>query len=128
MTMQTLVNFRSSGRHYCIPVGHTLGVRRADGLVPLPAPRAGVVGILPSTEPLTVLALLGTGCEQVLVLGVGDQTFGLLVEEVTGLTSVDEAEIQMAPNGQDEAYICGVINDGDSVVLVADAHALAARL
>lgn len=126
--MKTLVNFRTSAGSYCVPVDATLAVRRADGLIPLPAPRPGVVGILPGDEPITVLSVLGDGPDEVLVLVGNGHTFGLLVEAVTGLSRVQEADIHVAPSGQDQALVCGVINGDDGMVLMADTAAMAARL
>jgi chemotaxis signal transduction protein len=126
--MMTVVEFRTSGGRYCVPVDAAIAVRFANGLIELPAPRAGVVGILPDEQPLTVLSLLGGGCDQVLVLVAEGHTFGLLVEEVTGLSRIDEADIRVAPEGQEEAFISGVISRDCGLVLLADPAALAGRL
>jgi len=103
-------------------------VRFASGLVDLPAPRAGVVGILPADQPITVLSVLGSGRHHVLVVAAAGHTFGLLVEEVTGLSRIDDQDIRVAPDGQDDALICGVINQDDGITLVADPARLAERL
>jgi chemotaxis signal transduction protein len=126
--MTTVVHFRTGGGRYCVPVEAALAVRLATGMTPLPAPRPGVVGVLPADQPITVLSLLGSGHGHVLILASHGQTYGLLVEEVTGLSRVDVADIQAAPNGQDGALISGVINGKDGMVLVADPDALAERL
>ena len=126
--MMTVVDFRTSGGRYCIPVDAAVAVRSAAGLVPLPAPRAGVVGILPGGQPITVLSVLGSGRDHILVLSAEGQTFGLLVEEVIGLSRVDDAAISVAPDGQAEAFISGVISRDGGLVLVADPVALAGRL
>jgi chemotaxis signal transduction protein len=126
--MVTVVHFRTGSGHYCVPVGDALAVRSASGLVPLPMPRPGVVGILPAEQPIPVLSVLGSGRGHVLVLTAEGQTFGLLVEEVTGLSRIDPAEIRVAPEGQAESLVSGVISRDDGLVLVADPAALAGRL
>jgi chemotaxis signal transduction protein len=128
MPTVTVVHFRTSSGRYCVPVEAAVAVRFASGLVELPAPRAGVVGILPAEQPITVLSVLGSGRDHVLVLAAEGQTFGLLVEEVTGLGRIDAAEIRIAPDGQAESLISGVISRDDGLVLVADPIALASRL
>jgi chemotaxis signal transduction protein len=128
MTMTTVVHFRTSDGRYCVPVDAALAVRLPSGLVPLPCPRADVVGLLPEDPPITVLSLLGGGAGHVLILASKGQTFGLLVEEVTGLSRIDADAVQVAPDGQDRALISGVISGDDGLVLVADADALAERL
>jgi chemotaxis signal transduction protein len=126
--MTTVVHFRTGGGRYCVPVEAARAVRLLTGLVPLPSPRAGVVGILPAEPPITVLSLLGGGSGHVLILAANGQTFGLLVEEVTGLSRIDAATIALAPEGQDQTLISGVISGDDGLVLVADPGALAERL
>jgi chemotaxis signal transduction protein len=126
--MMTVVEFQTGAGRYCVPVAATVAVRFASGLVELPAPRAGVVGILPAEQPITVLAILGSGRDHVLVLHAEGHTFGLLVQEVTGLSRIDPTAIHVAPDGQDEAFISGVISRDDGLVLVADPAALADRL
>ena len=126
--MRTLVHFVTGDGKYCVPVEATIGVRSAAGLVPLPVPRPGVVGVLPANPPLTVLSLLGSGRDRILVLAAVGSTFGLLVEEVTGLSSIDEAEIGKPPEGQHEALICGVVGGEQGLEFLADPAALAKRL
>jgi chemotaxis signal transduction protein len=126
---RTLVGFRTEAGHYAVPVETTREVRGADGIMPLPAPRVGVVGLLQrGEEALPVLDALGGGRRQVLVLEPGEQTFGLLVEEVTGVMSVDEAEIGEPPAGQEDPVVVGVVPTGETLVLLVDATALAAVL
>jgi chemotaxis signal transduction protein len=126
--MMTVVEFHTGTGRYCVPVDAAVAGRPASGLVDLPAPRAGVVGILPAAKPITVLAVLGSGSDHVLVLTAEGHTFGLLVQEVTGLSRIDPATIHSAPDGQDVAFISGVIKRDDGLVLVADPAALADRL
>jgi chemotaxis signal transduction protein len=126
--MRTVVHFVTGDGRYCVPVESTLGVRSAEGLVPLPAPRPGVVGVLPADPPMTVLSVLGSGHDRILVLAAAGTTFGLLVKEVTGLSSVDETTIGSPPDGQDEALVSGVIDGDHGLVFVADPGALARRL
>jgi chemotaxis signal transduction protein len=126
--MRTLVHFLTGDGRYCVPVEATIGVRSAAGLVPLPVARPGVIGVLPADPPLTVLSVLGPGRDRILVLTAVGSTFGLLVEEVTGLSSIDEAEIGSPPDGQDEALICGVVGGEEGLEFLADPVALAKRL
>lgn len=126
--MRTLVHFLTGDGRYCVPVEATVGVRSAAGLVLLPVPRPGVIGVLPADPPLTVLSVLGSGRDRILVLAAVGSTFGLLVQEVTGLTSVDEGQIGNPPDGQDEALICGVVEGEAGLEFLADPAALAKRL
>jgi chemotaxis signal transduction protein len=126
--MKTMVHFESGGTAYCLPVDAARGVRPATGLVPLPAPGTDVAGIVPGDPPLTVIAPLGGGGNQVLVVESLGKTFGLLVDSVTGLRRVADAEIRTAPDGQERPLVCGTITNGEELVMVTDPAALAGRL
>lgn len=122
------MHFLTGDGRYCVPVEATVGVRSAAGLLPLPTPRPGVIGVLPADPPLTVLSVLGSGRDRILVLAAAGSTFGLLVQEVTGLSSVDDAAIGNAPAGQDEALVCGVVEGKVGLEFLADPAVLAKRL
>ena len=126
--MKTMVYFRVSRGDYCIPVDVTRAVRSASGLIPLPAPRSHVAGIIPGDPPLTVSSILGTHGDHVIVIEAEDKTYGLLVEAVTGLRRINEADIRAAPTGQDRQLISGSIATNGHLFLVADPAAMAAEL
>lgn len=127
--MKTLVRFRTDRGLFAVPVDQTRAVYPADGIVPLPEPRADVAGVLARPEgALTVLTALGAGDRHVLVLDIADRPFGLLVEEVTGLQRVDDADIGPPPDGQASSIVVGVVAAAGDMVLLVDAAALARRL
>lgn len=123
--MRQLVRFRTGDGTYAVPVTSAREVRPAEGLQPLPSPRPGVAGLLARDEvAVPVLDGLGPGRGHVLVLDNDGQVFGLLVEEVTGVSSVDDAAIAPPPPGQDDPMIAGVLHEDDGVVLVVDVAVL----
>jgi chemotaxis signal transduction protein len=126
--MTTMVCFQSADARYCIPVQVTRGVKPTAGLVALPAAGSDVAGLVPGDPPLTVIAALGPGGGQILVVEAGDTTFGLLVDTVTGLRRIADEEIRPAPGGQARPLICGTVDDHGELILVADPIALASRL
>jgi purine-binding chemotaxis protein CheW len=129
MTARTLVGFRTAEGRYAVPVEQAREVRGAEGIVPLPSPRPGVVGLLPrGEEALPVLDVLGAGSKHVLVLEAGSQPFGLLVEEVSGVVSIQEEDLGPPPPGQEDAVIVGVVTLGESLLLLVDPAALAESL
>lgn len=126
--MTTLVCFRTTQGHFALPVEATLAVRKSDRLVDLPAPRPEIVGVLPGEPPICVMSALGGGGDHILVVTSDDLQYGLHVLEVLGVRRVAADEIGPAPKGQQGGLICGVVNISDEMVLIADEHALAARL
>ncbi len=122
--MTTMVCFRAGRTDYAVPVEHVREVRSSDELLPLPAPRPGVMGFLTDQgNAVTVIAPLGDGNEHVLLLDHDDRAFGLLVAEVTGVVALT-GEIGPPPAGQIGHFISGVISSPGGLVLVVDVAAL----
>jgi len=126
--MTSMVRFEAAGTAYCLPVAATRAVRASDDLVALPDPARDVVGIIPGEPPLPVISPLQANGKHILVLEVGDQAFGLIVDVVIGLRQVPEHDIRPAPPGQGRPLVSGTLDDDGRLVFVADPTALAARL
>lgn len=126
--MTTMVCFEVAGTSYCLPVDVTTAVLRSIGMISLPAPHPDVSGIISGDPPLTVISPLGSGGAHILVVCTDAATFGLQVEQVTGLRRVDEADIRPAPHGQDRQLVSGTVDTWGELVMVVDASALAGRL
>jgi chemotaxis signal transduction protein len=127
--MSIVVRFRTGNGDYAVPVEHARQVRSASGLLPLPAARSDVVGLLRNGDAaLTVVSALGPGGDHVLVLDPGERPFGLLVEEVTGVSTIDDDAVGPPPTGQHDDLVAGVIATPSGLVLLVDAAAIAKRL
>jgi chemotaxis signal transduction protein len=127
--VSVVVRFRTGSGQYAVPVEHARQVCSASGLSPLPGARAGVVGILRNgDDALTVVSVLGSGEDQVLVLDPDERPFGVLVEEVTGVSTIDDAAVGPPPSGQNDDLVTGVIATASGLVFLVDAAALAKRL
>lgn len=126
--MKTIVRFRTGRGEYALPVEQVSEVRRATDLTLLPAAQPGVAGIIRrGDEVVTVLSVLGDSGDHVVVIDEGGQVFGLLVDEVTGVHRIDEADVGPAPGGHDGAVAGAIIGD-DGVVLMLDAAALRGKV
>jgi chemotaxis signal transduction protein len=123
-----MVYFEAAGARYCLPVQVTRSVRIADEMIALPDPAVDVAGIIPGDPPLTVISPLRSNGTHVLVIEADGKTFGLLVDAVTGLRRIDDADIRPAPQGQGRPLISGTLDTGGSLVLVADPSVLARQL
>jgi chemotaxis signal transduction protein len=66
----------------------------------------------------------GSAGQHVIVLYVGDTTYGLLVENVTGLRHVDDADLRPAPTGQQRELVCGSVTINGQLVLLANPSAV----
>lgn len=127
--MPVMVRFRTLDGTYAIPVGNAVEVRRSNAVIALPAPAPGVAGILERNgATLPVVRALGGGARHVLVVSSGDASVGLLVEEVTGVINISEAEIGAAPPGQDGPLVDGVLSEAEGMTFVVDVGELISRL
>ena len=125
----TLVRFRAPTGEYALPVEHVTEVRSAAELAPLPAPRDGVAGLMRrGDDAVTVLSVLGSSGEHVIVVDEGGLTFGLLVSEVTGVIAVSDEQLGPPPPGQDRATVSSVLTGEEGIVMVLDTAALRGRL
>ena len=127
--MPTMVRFRTLDGTYAIPVANAVEVRRSNAVITLPAPAVGVAGILERDgATLPVVRALGGGTKEVLVVTAGADQVGLLVEEVTGVFHISEAEIGAAPPGQDGPLVDGVLSEADGMTFVVDVAELINRV
>ena len=127
--MTIVVRFRAENGDYAIPVERVSEVRAATGLMPLPAPRAGVAGLMRRGDAaLPVLATLDAAGRHVVIIDNGALSFGLLVGEVIGVQVVVDALVGAAPPGQGSPIGLGVIKDGPALTLLLDVDALAGQL
>jgi chemotaxis signal transduction protein len=124
--MTAMVRFRAGGASYAVPVRDVRLVRLSGGITPLPAGRAGVAGLASvAGAALPVLSALGTDAGQLLVLEAEGRTFGLLVEEVSGVVDLDDLTVGAAPEGQAGPLVTGVAELAGELVLIVDAATIA---
>ncbi len=126
--MTAVVRFCAGGGSYAVPVSDVWEVRPATEVSPLPLGRPGVAGLATrGGQAFPVLSVLGADHRQLLLLHAGGRTFGLLVEEVSGIGELDEQRLAPPPEGQDGQLVTGVWDPGSSgaqLVLLLDAAAL----
>jgi len=124
--MTTIVCFRAAGTRYGMPVSSTLAVRRAAEIVSLPSDGGAVVGVLPGDPVLSVIApfALDDDAAHVLVVTTPGRDFGLLVDAVTEIVTIDDTDIRPAP---DAGVVVGVAERSDGVVFITDPVAISGR-
>ncbi len=127
--MRALVVLRTSRGRFAVPVEATRAVLEPIGLVPLPSPKAGVLGVLrPERHGLPVLDVLDGDGEHVVVLEVGGPQFGVLVESVSGVVKAPDDAFGEPPAGQEDRMVAARVVTPDGAVLVLDPAALARTL
>ncbi len=124
--MRLLVRFSTPTGEWAIPIERVHEVQLAHGIIPLPAPRPGIAGVLRrGDEVITVCSLLGEATGHVLVVDGGGERFGILAENASGVLRVEDEEIAPPPTGQEVPVVIGIIHvPDDGTVLLLDLDAL----
>jgi len=122
----TVVRFTVAGGEYAVPVEQTREVRSVAELVPLATSRPGVAGLLDwGGGAVSVTSVLGAGGDHILVLDPDGEPFGLLVDQVTGVTRLGDGAVGRAPSGQRAPLVSGTVRTSEGgLVLLVDAAAL----
>lgn len=124
--MRTIVRVRTREGDYALPVERVTEVHSAAALTPLLEPRDGVAGLMRrGTDTITVLSVLAPDGAHIVVVDADELTFGLLVDEVTGVHQVDDETIGPTPAGQQRVIVEGVLTTDEGVVMVLDVGELA---
>ncbi len=124
--MTALVCFATPDGQRCALDVHDAGaVVRFATLEPLPAPRAGVLGLLRSGEELLpVLGAAGARGRHVVVVHATAGRFGLLVDEVTAVVRVREEQLGPPPRGQERPVVRAIAGGAGAGALVLDPDVL----
>ncbi|MEO8529598.1 MAG: chemotaxis protein CheW [Deltaproteobacteria bacterium] len=117
-----MVAFKTAGQDFCIDI---MSVREIRGWVPAtvlphsPGHVLGVINLRGAVVPIIDLSVrLGMGRiaandrNVIIIVSLGGQTFGLLVEAVSDILGVDSASVQGVPDIADAsevAYVKGII-------------------
>ncbi|HYF26683.1 MAG TPA: chemotaxis protein CheW [Baekduia sp.] len=100
-------------------------VLEPHGLVALPSPRPGVLGLLrPERHALPVLDRLGSTGRHVVVVETAGRRFGLLVGRVDGVEPVAADAVSPPPPGQDEPIVAGRVATAAETLLLLDPDVL----
>jgi chemotaxis signal transduction protein len=128
--MRLLVRFQTPTGAWAVPIERVHEVCLAQGIIPLPAPKPGIAGVLRrGDEVLTVCSLLGEATGHVLIVDGAGEHFGVLAENASGILRVEDDEIAAPPTGQEVAVVSGIIHGPeDDTVLLLDLDALGRML
>ena len=126
------MRFSAGDGEFAVDVAHAVEVITADGIVPLPDPAPGVVGLVHRRDAaIPVLALLGTvpgsGRQHVLIVDRGGSLVGLLVDRVDAVMAIAGDRFRPAPPGQHVVVVEAVFIDAHGMVMVIDPRLLLAH-
>jgi purine-binding chemotaxis protein CheW len=135
-----VVVFSLGEEEYAFPVADVREIIGAAAPRPVPSPdpavrgiislRGRIVGVVDLATRLGVAGRTG-GARKIMILEAPDGVSGVVVDDVTGVLTVDEEQIERLPVGADGGT-AAVVNLGDRVIALLDRSmalyaALAAR-
>ena len=135
--LRELVAFRTAGQDFCIDIMSVREIRgwsHATLLPHTPDYVCGVINLRGSVVPIVDLsARLALGKLEpsernvIIIVLIGQQVIGILVEAVFDILSVDEADLQATPevaSAQARAIIKGIFTDDERTLRLIDLPAL----
>lgn len=128
------VEFDLGGQAYCVDIGYITEVTAVSNLTPLPNAGSHVRGVMDlrgqATSIIDPTVLLGVESsndgEAVLVFdpdATGDDALGWVVDEVTKVTDVDEADIDTGPVANSDG-VRGIVHRDDEFVIWVEPDAV----
>jgi len=129
------VKFSLNGENYGIRVLKVQEIQRYSEISPIPgAPsyvlgiinlRGKVISVLNTREKFALPELDVTDDTRIVILEVGTQVIGILVDSVAEVISIQSKDVDVAPNvGNDETakFIDGVYNKDNELLILLDAE------
>lgn len=125
------LKFVLDGQSYALNVLQVQEILCFDDVTPVPrAPdyvlgvinvRGNIVTVVDASRRLRLNRPERDGNEWIVILDVGGEHVGLLVDQVLEVEDVDETRIEQAPSGSPDA-VNGVIAGDDDMTVLLDAH------
>ncbi len=123
--MMSMVRFRTGQGVFLVPTESVLEVRTAAEVKPMPGQKPGVAGLIERNgRAVTVLTTFGSDGKHVLLFSAGGNSFGLMADEVSGVVSVSDLDIEPAPLGQTRPLLDGVVKVKTGLELMVSVDAL----
>lgn len=127
--MMSMLRFRTREGTFLAPIEKVTGVGLATEIKPLPGRKARVAGFVEREgRAVTVLSTLGESGTHIVLFSSTGEHFGLLAEEVTGVVSVSEVDVEPAPSGQERGFVKGIVKTRTGLELMLSVDALRSEL
>jgi purine-binding chemotaxis protein CheW len=134
------VTFRLDNEKYGVNVMLVREVLKNTEIAPVPgAPyfvlgiinlRGNVVTVIDTRTRFTLPKVEPDEASRIIIIEMGDQVVGMMVDSVAEVVTLGESEIEYAPNvGNDESakYISGVSKQGEELLILVDLEKLFAQ-
>jgi purine-binding chemotaxis protein CheW len=93
--------------------------QHVEGIINL---RGKVIPIISMRKRFGLMEAENSGQMRIIIMGLGDELIGFIVDSVSEVIRVSSGEIQPAPSvaadGVDQEYIAGVINHGERLLVL----------
>lgn len=136
--VQRWVCFRVAGQDYGLPIERVQEVLREAPIEPVPGTTALVLGVINLRGQIVTVLELGArlgldpvpadpAAQRIVVLDIGDERFGLRVDEVTDVLKLADAAIKPAPgvgSASADLRVAGLYNRDGRLLTLLDADTL----
>ncbi len=128
--MFQVIGFRLQNEEYAVPivkVREIISMQPVTALPNMPEYFEGMTNIRGSVIPIINLKRLmhlpekGDPAAKIIVITCGTNTYGVLVDSITGVVSLDEKSVELPEriaNSGDTAFIDGIAKLGDRLVII----------
>jgi len=135
-----VIGFRLQNEEYAVPI---VKVREIIGMLPitvlpnLPEYFEGMTNIRGSVIPIINLKRLmhlpenGDAAAKIIVITCGTSTYGVLVDSITGVASIDEQSVERPDriaNAEDTSFIDGIAKFDNRLVIILNTSNLVPQL
>lgn len=125
------VGFKMNDNEYTIPILKVQEIINLPPITKLPQAPHGIEGItnlrgkvIPVVDLKRVMGLNGESGQKVIVLSNGRMTFGILVDSITGVISIEDEEIETSSNFNTSDIVSGIAKKNDKLLVLLDTKRL----
>jgi chemotaxis protein CheZ len=125
------VGFKMNDNEYTIPILKVQEIINLPPITKLPQAPHGIEGItnlrgrvIPVVDLKRIMGLEGVSGEKVIVVSNGKITFGILVDSITGVISIEDEEIEASSDFNTSDVVSGIAKKDDKLLVLLDTKKL----
>lgn len=125
------VGFKMNDNEYTIPILKVQEIINLPSITKLPQAPYGIEGItnlrgkvIPIVDLKRIMGLNGEPGQKVIVVSNGRITFGVLVDSITGVISIEDTEIEASSDFNTSDVVSGIAKKDDKLLVLLDTRKL----
>lgn len=131
------ITFQLGDEHYGVEVIHVREILRVGNIFPVPGSpdcvlgvtniRGSVITIVDGRKRFRLPATTHTDASRIIVIEVGEEEAGILVDRVTDVVDLPVSGIDVTPklnSRENSSYVAGVVNQDHGLIIMLDVNNL----